>query len=88
MQLEITHFFSIKILVDAFRSFGPVSPTGPETGIPIQVLHGHYNRPQTNLSDEQSILSHLVDRLLKREGGSIPVERVGFRVSDYADIGD
>jgi len=34
------------------------------------------------------VLSHLVHRLLKREGGSVPLERVTLRVSDYVDIGD
>jgi nitric oxide reductase NorQ protein len=34
------------------------------------------------------VLSHLVHRLLKREGGSVPLKRVTFRVSDYVDIGD
>lgn len=34
------------------------------------------------------VLSHLVHRLLKREGGTIPVERVTLRVCDYADIGE
>jgi nitric oxide reductase NorQ protein len=34
------------------------------------------------------VLSHLVHRLLKREGGSAPLERVTLRVSDYVDIGD
>ncbi|RLM91158.1 AAA family ATPase [Haloarcula sp. Atlit-7R] len=34
------------------------------------------------------VLSHLVHRLLKREGGTVPVERVTLRVCDYADIGE
>ena len=34
------------------------------------------------------VLSHLVHRLLKREEGSVPLERVTLRVSDYVDIGD
>ncbi|WP_440991475.1 AAA family ATPase [Haloarchaeobius baliensis] len=38
--------------------------------------------------EEQVILSHLVNRLLQREGGNIPVERVTLRVSDYADLSD
>jgi nitric oxide reductase NorQ protein len=38
--------------------------------------------------DEQAILSHLVQRLLQREGGQIPLERVTLRVSDYVDIGE
>lgn len=36
----------------------------------------------------QVILSHLVNRLLQREGGNVPVERVALRVSDYADLSD
>ncbi len=35
----------------------------------------------------QVILSHLVNRLLQREGGNVP-ERVALRVSDYADLSD
>ncbi len=38
--------------------------------------------------DEQAVLSHLVRRLLQREGGQIPLERVTLRVSDYVDIGE
>jgi hypothetical protein len=38
--------------------------------------------------DEQAILSHLVRRLLQREGGQIPLERVTPRVCDYVDIGE
>jgi len=38
--------------------------------------------------DEQAVLSHLVRRLLRREGGQIPLERVTLRVSDYVDIGE
>ena len=36
----------------------------------------------------QAVLSHLVHRLLQQEGGSIPLERVTLRVSDFADIGE
>jgi len=38
--------------------------------------------------ESQIILSHLVNRLLKREGGSVPVERVTLRVSDFTDLSD
>ena len=38
--------------------------------------------------DEQAVLSHLVQRLLQREGGQLPLERVTLRVSDYVDIGE
>ena len=38
--------------------------------------------------DEQAVLSHLVQRLLRCEGGQIPLERVTLRVSDYVDIGE
>jgi nitric oxide reductase NorQ protein len=38
--------------------------------------------------DGQVVLSHLVNRLLQREGGNVPVERVALRVSDYADLSD
>lgn len=41
-----------------------------------------------NISDRQIVLSHLVNQLLQREGGNVPVERVTLRVSDYADISD
>jgi nitric oxide reductase NorQ protein len=41
-----------------------------------------------NQTDEQAVLSHLVQRLLQREGGQIPLERVTLRVSDYVDIGE
>lgn len=37
--------------------------------------------------DEQAVLSHVVKRLLRREGGSIEVERVTLRVSDFVDLG-
>ena len=36
----------------------------------------------------QVVLSHLVNRLLQREGGNVPVERVALRVSDYVDLSD
>ncbi|MBX0305490.1 AAA family ATPase [Halomicroarcula sp. F24A] len=36
----------------------------------------------------QQILSHLVNRLLRAEGGSVPVERVTLRVSDFTDLSD
>jgi len=36
----------------------------------------------------QQILSHLVHRLLQVEGGSVPVERVTLRVSDFTDLSD
>ncbi|MFQ3293020.1 MAG: nitric oxide reductase NorQ protein [Natrialbaceae archaeon] len=39
-------------------------------------------------SEGQVVLSHLVNRLLQREGGNVPVERVTLRVSDYADLSD
>jgi nitric oxide reductase NorQ protein len=45
-------------------------------------------RPAANRPEPLVVLSHLVHRLLKREGGSVPLERVTLRVSDYADIGD
>ena len=38
--------------------------------------------------DEQAVLSHLVRRLLRREGGQVPLERVTLRVSDYVDVGE
>ena len=38
--------------------------------------------------DEQQVLSHLVQRLLQREGGRIPLERVTLRVSDFVDLGE
>jgi nitric oxide reductase NorQ protein len=38
--------------------------------------------------DEQAVLSPLVRRLLRREGGQVPLERVTLRVSDYVDIGE
>jgi nitric oxide reductase NorQ protein len=36
----------------------------------------------------QQVLSHLVQRLLQREGGRIPLERVTLRVSDFVDLGE
>ncbi|MEF8840939.1 MAG: hypothetical protein V5A62_04850 [Haloarculaceae archaeon] len=36
----------------------------------------------------QQVLSHLVQRLLQREGGRIPLERVTLRVSNFADLGE
>jgi nitric oxide reductase NorQ protein len=42
----------------------------------------------TDAPDGQVVLSHLVNRLLQREGGNIPVERVTLRVSDYADLSE
>jgi nitric oxide reductase NorQ protein len=38
--------------------------------------------------EKQAVLTHLVQQLLQREGGSIPLERVTLRVSDFADIGE
>jgi nitric oxide reductase NorQ protein len=38
--------------------------------------------------DEQAVLSHLVRRLLQREGGQVPLERVVLLVSDYVDISE
>jgi nitric oxide reductase NorQ protein len=40
------------------------------------------------IPEGQVVLSHLVNRLLQREGGNVPVERVALRVSDYADLSD
>lgn len=37
--------------------------------------------------DQQATLSHVVKRLLQREGGSVAVERVTLRVSDFVDLG-
>jgi len=44
--------------------------------------------PQSEQEEPIVVLSHLVHRLLKREGGSIPIERVTLRVSDYVDVGE
>jgi nitric oxide reductase NorQ protein len=43
---------------------------------------------RAEVPDDQAVLSHLVNRLLKQEGGTIPVERVTLRVSDYTDLSD
>ena len=52
----------------------------------------HSNGPDGTDAGEfpsnQAVLSHLVHRLLQQEGGSIPLERVTLRVSDFADIGE
>ena len=42
----------------------------------------------TDIPDGQVVLSHLVNRLLQQEGGTVPIERVTLRVSDYADLSD
>jgi len=51
-------------------------------------MASHTTDSDTNQPEPLVVLSHLVHRLLKREGGTIPVERVTLRVCDYADIGE